>query len=100
MTSRPLADWPPKDHIESCSLQVGLHKGLQPFFTEARSLPVQGAGALGHWLARVRELERRRPGHGPQGAPAILRAVCEALFQGRVLAAHYRRMGEDEAIRG
>jgi len=77
---------------------ASLHKGLQPFFTEARSLLAQGAPtALAHWPDRVRVLERRRPGHGPQGAPAILRVVCEALFQGRVLAAHYRRMGEDEA---
>ncbi|MHB1751678.1 MAG: helix-turn-helix transcriptional regulator [Acidiferrobacter sp.] len=77
---------------------ASLQKGLQPFFTEARSLLAHGtATALSHWPDRVRVLERRRPGHSPQVAPAILRAVCEALFQSRVLTVHYRRMGEDKA---
>ncbi len=76
---------------------ASLHKGLQPFFTEARSRLAQGAGALAHWPDRVRVLERRRPGYGPQVASAIVRVVCEALFQNRMLTAHYRRMGEDEA---
>ena len=77
---------------------ASLQKGLQPFFTEARSLLAQGApAALSHWPDRVRVLEGRRPGHSPRVVPAILQGVCEALFQNRILTAHYRRMGEDEA---
>ncbi len=77
---------------------ASLQTGLQPFFTEARSLLAQGAPpAVSHWPDRVRVLEGRRPGHSPRVVPAILQGVCEALFQSRVLTVQYCRMGEDEA---
>ena len=78
------------------TLPPTLHKALLSFFKEAKGVLAQtGASPVSRWPDAVRVLDLRRPGRPPHVVAAILQAVCEALFRGCTLTAHYRGVGQD-----